>query len=177
MNEEYSVSENDQLTSEYYRYSEFNDESRIQEHEQYAVEDSYVPKEHDDYSSDGSAARLSRHSSVLRKNRNRLGRLLGLLASIAGPAIVVILILTTSVFVDVRGYRSEPESLEIELSLYSSSESTEFNAVLSDRDGNTVGSAMFPCRSLLLPAKKTALTQSGSNSARRILTQVSCGRK
>jgi hypothetical protein len=141
MNEEYSVSENDQLTLEYYRYSEFNDESRIQEHEQYAVEDSYVPKEHDDYSSDGSAARLSRHSSVLRKNRNRLGRLLGLLASIAGPAIVVILILTTSVFVDVRGYRSEPESLEIELSLYSSSESTEFNAVLSDRDGNTVGSA------------------------------------
>ena len=139
MDEEYSISENNQQTPDFYEYSEFNDESRIQEHEQYAAEDGYVPKEFDDYSSAASGSTLSRHSAVMRKNRNRLGRLLGLLAAIAGPAIVAILILTTSVFVDVRGYRSEPESLEIRLSLYSSSENTEFKAVLSDREGNSVG--------------------------------------
>ena len=48
MDEEYSISENNQQTPEFYEYSEFNDESNIQEHEQYAAEDGYVPKEFDD---------------------------------------------------------------------------------------------------------------------------------
>jgi hypothetical protein len=138
MDEEYTPIEESQQSPEFYSYSEFNDESRIGEHEQYALEDSYVPREHQSYQGDRSAERLSRHSSVLRNNRNRLGRLLAMLAAVAGPALIIILLVMKSVFVDVNDYRARPKSLEVFLTLYSSSSETEFNAVLSDRDGNLV---------------------------------------
>ena len=138
MDEEYKSIEESQQSPEFYSYSEFNDESRIGEHEQYALEDSYVPKEHQSYQGDRSAERLSRHSSVLRNNRNRLGRLLAMLAAVAGPALIIILLVMKSVFVDVNDYKARPKSLEVSLTLYSNSSETEFNAVLSDRDGNVV---------------------------------------
>ncbi len=138
MDEEYTPIEESQQSPEFYSYSEFNDESRIGEHEQYALEDSYVPREHQSYQGDRSAERLSRHSSVLRNNRNRLGRLLAMLAAVAGPALIIILLVMKSVFVEVTDYRARPKSLEVFLTLYSSSSETEFNAVLSDRDGNLV---------------------------------------
>ena len=64
--------------------------------------------------------------------------MLSILAAMTGPAIAAILIMTTSLFADVRSYKTEPGSLEVTLSLYSSSDSTEFSAVLSDMDGNPV---------------------------------------
>ncbi|MBP5780792.1 MAG: hypothetical protein J6X34_06100, partial [Clostridia bacterium] len=83
MKEDFSINENDRLIPEHHYYSEYNDSSLIKEHEQYSVEDSYVPEEFQDYEGSGSSLQLSRHSSVMRKNRNRLGRLLALLAAVA----------------------------------------------------------------------------------------------
>jgi hypothetical protein len=141
MNEDYSVNENDHMIPEHQYYSEYNDSSLIGEHEQYAVEDSYVPSEFQSYDSGSSAQRLSRHSSVLRNNRNRLGRLLAMLAAIIGPAAIIILTALHSIFVDVRDYKAGAGTLDVTLHLYSSSDDTEFNAVLTDREGNVAGEA------------------------------------
>ena len=136
-NEEYSVKENDAL-EEYQAYSEFNAESTVSEFQQYSKEGGYAGPEDQDYGKSSSNSGLTRHSSLLRNNRNRLGRMLSILAAMTGPAIAAILIMTTSLFADVRSYKTEPGSLEVTLSLYSSSDSTEFSAVLSDMDGNPV---------------------------------------
>ena len=136
-NEEYSVKENDAL-EEYQAYSEFNAESTVSEFQQYSKEGGYAGPEDQDYGKSSSNSGLTRHSSLLRNNRNRLGRMLSILAAMTGPAIAAILIMTTSLFADVRSYKTEPGSLEVTLSLYSSSESTAFSAVLSDMDGNPV---------------------------------------
>ncbi|MBO7359721.1 MAG: hypothetical protein J6V48_01210, partial [Clostridia bacterium] len=136
-NEEYSVKENDAL-EEYQAYSEFNAESTVSEFQQYSKEGGYAGPEDQDYGKSSSNSGLTRHSSLLRNNRNRLGRMLSLLAAMTGPAIAAILIMTTSLFADVRSYKTEPGSLEVTLSLYSSSDSTEFSALLSDMDGNPV---------------------------------------
>ncbi|MCR4683275.1 MAG: hypothetical protein K5647_08090 [Clostridiales bacterium] len=136
-NEEYSVKENDAL-EEYQAYSEFNAESTVSEFQQYAKEGGYAGPEDQDYGKSSSNSGLTRHSSLLRNNRNRLGRMLSILAAMTGPAIAAILIMTTSLFADVRSYKTEPGSLEVTLSLYSSSESTAFSAVLSDMSGKPV---------------------------------------
>ncbi len=141
MNEELHISESQQGALEHYSYSEHNSETRADDTQNYISE--YNSPEFQSYEESGSPRRLPRHSAVLRNNRNRLGRLLGMLAAIAGPAIAVILVLTTTVFVDVSGYRSFPERLEIDLNLYSSSDRTEFSATLSDRNGAQVGSAVI----------------------------------
>ena len=141
MKEDFSINENDRLIPEHHYYSEYNDSSLIKEHEQYSVEDSYVPEEFQDYEGSGSSALLSRHSSVMRKNRNRLGRLLALLAAVAVPAAIIIITLINSIYVDVRDYKAETESLNVKLRLHSLSETTEFKAVLTDRNGNVAGEA------------------------------------
>lgn len=141
MKEDFSINENDRLIPEHHYYSEYNDSSLIKEHEQYSVEDSYVPEEFQDYEGSGSSALLSRHSSVMRKNRNRLGRLLALLAAVAVPAAIIIVTLINSIFVDVRDYEAKTESLNVKLRLHSLSETTEFKAVLTDRNGNVAGEA------------------------------------
>ena len=141
MKEDFSINENDRLIPEHHYYSEYNDSSLIKEHEQYSVEDSYLPEEFQDYEGSGSSALLSRHSSVMRKNRNRLGRLLALLAAVAVPAAIIIVTLINSIFVDVRDYEAKTESLNVKLRLHSLSETTEFKAVLTDRNGNVAGEA------------------------------------
>ncbi|MBO4326146.1 MAG: hypothetical protein J5950_02605, partial [Clostridia bacterium] len=138
MKEEFFVNEENQRIQEFHAYSEFNAESRIGETEQYATEGEYLQPEFQEYDNGASANRLSRHSSVLRKNRNRLGRLLAMLAAVAGPVIVALLYFANTILVDVRGYHSEPDSLKVVLSLYSSFENTKFDAVLSDSEGNVV---------------------------------------
>ena len=136
-NEEYSVRENDAL-AEFQAYSEFNAESTVSEFQQYSKEGGYAGPEDQDYGKSSSNSGLTRHSSLLRNNRYRMGRMLSLLAAMTGPAIAAILIMTTSLFADVRSYKTEPGSLEVTLSLYSSSDSTEFSAVLSDMSGKPV---------------------------------------
>ncbi len=146
MDEEFRVSENPEYASEHYQYSEFNAETQVGETATYASEAASTAPEFQTYGTGeqgtgGSPARLSRHSSVLRNRRSRLGRLLAMLASVSGPAIVAILVLATSVFVDVSDYAYDDGSLRLEFDVYSSSDKTEFSAVLSDDGGNAVGRA------------------------------------
>jgi hypothetical protein len=139
MKEEYSVKEN-KMEKEFRDVSEFNEESRIGENVEYASEGGYNGPEFQDYGEDKSAERLSRHSTLMRNNRNRLGRLLAMLTVVAGGAVAVMLLLTATVFVDVIRYKSQPESLYVELSLLSSAEDTELTAVLTDREGHEIES-------------------------------------
>ncbi len=82
----------------------------------------------------GSRA-LPRHSTVLRGKRTRMGRLLGMLASVAAPAAVVMIVTSSTMLADVVAYDAQPYSLEVKLSLYSSSEDTKFHATLKSANG------------------------------------------
>ncbi len=139
MDEEYRLNENNDQTPEFQTYSEFNDESRIGEHEIYATEGGYISDESNRYNSGSSSVRSHQHQSLLRKGRNRIGRLLSLMAAVSVPVAVVVIVFINAVFVDVIKYAATQESLELVLSIRTPDEEAEFLAVLTDEDGNVSG--------------------------------------
>lgn len=139
LNEELNIEES-RLSEEFSVYSEFNSSARAEEFASYSSEGGYLAPEDSLRGGETQKDFTARHAAVMRNSRNRLGRLLGMLATVAGTGFAVIIAITTMILADVTGYTATPDSLEVKLSLYSSQDDTEFEAVLSDKDGVAVSS-------------------------------------
>ena len=136
MDEEYSVKENENLSSEFESYSEFNAETNLSENQQYSTEGNYQTPENQDYTSGaGGPSAPPRHVRSSRTLRTKIGRLLGMFGTLAGSAAAVVLAITITVLIDVAAYTALPESLEIEFSITAPDNMQAFPVVLSDDDG------------------------------------------
>lgn len=139
LNEELNIEES-RLSEEFSVYSEFNSSARAEEFASYSSEGGYLAPEDSLRGGETQKDFTARHAAVMRNSRNRLGRLLGMLATVAGTGFAVIIAITAMIIADVTGYTATPDSLEVKLILYSSQDDTEFEAVLSDSAGVIVSS-------------------------------------